>query len=218
MKQTSSVMPLILQQALRSARTREVPSGQIILYEGDTPQEVYILKSGIIKIYDIDDQGNEKILHLVKSPAVIPFAFFSELHDPLRWFYASLTDCEIYILTAKEFLAKVHKNGELSQLLTNNFSDDVHELLVRLTSLSKTNAQDKVVAVLWFLATHHANERRSGWWRVDFAVNHQLIADMCGITRESTSLVMKDLLDKKIIRAPKLATLEINTLRLNGLN
>ena len=97
-------------------------------------------------------------------------------------------------------------------------ADDVHELLVRLTSLSKTNAQDKVVAVLWFLATHHASERRAGWWRVEFAVNHQLIADMCGITRESTSLVMKDLLDKKIIRAPKLATLEINTLRLNGLN
>lgn len=218
MKQTSSIMPLILQQALRSARTREVPSGQIILYEGDIPQEVYVLKSGIIKIYDIDDQGNEKILHLVKSPAIIPFAFFSELHNPLRWFYASLTDCEVYILPGKEFLEKVHKNGDLFQILTNNFSDDVHELLVRLTSLSKTNAQDKVVAVLWFLATHHASERRAGWWRVEFAVNHQLIADMCGITRESTSLVMKDLLDKKIIRAPKLATLEINTLRLNGLN
>lgn len=210
-------MPPVLKQALRSARVREVPNGQIILYEGDLSQEVYVLKSGIVKIYDIDDQGNEKILHLVKPPAVIPLAFFSDMRDPLRWFYASLTDCEIYILPAKEFLAKAHKNGDLAQALTNNFSDDVHELLVRLTSLSKTNAQDKVIAVLWFLATHHASERRAGWWRVEFTVNHQLIADMCGITRESTSLVMKDLLDRKIIRAPKLATLEINTSRLNGI-
>jgi len=192
-----------------------VPSGQIILYEGDTPQEVFILKSGIVKLYDIDDQGSEKILHLVKPPAVIPFAFFSGMHDPLHWFYTTLTDCELYVVPATELKDMTHADSNLAEILTNHFSDDVHELLVRLNSLSKTNTQDKVIAVLRFLMARHATERRAGWWRVNFPINHQLIADLCGITRESTSIVMKEFLDKKITRVPKLATLEINRKRLD---
>lgn len=191
-----------------------MPSGQIILYEGDTPQEVFILKSGIVKLYDIDDQGSEKILHLVKPPAVIPFAFFSGMHDPLHWFYTTLTDCELYVVPATELKDMTHANSNLAEILTNHFSDDVHELLVRLNSLSKTNTQDKVIAVLRFLMARHTTERRAGWWRVNFPINHQLIADLCGITRESTSIVMKEFLDKKITRVPKLATLEINRKRL----
>lgn len=217
MKQISDTMPFLLQHALRSARLKHVPSGQIILYEGDTPQDVFILKSGILKLYDVDDQGNEKILHIVKSPAVVPFAFFSGMRDPLRWFYMTLTSCELYTLPFSELQSMTRADSHLAELLTNHFSDEVHELLVRLNSLSKTNTQDKVIAVLWFLLERHSTERRAAWWRVEFSINHQFIADLCGITRESTSIVMKELLDKKVIRVPKQATLEINRERLHAL-
>jgi CRP/FNR family transcriptional regulator len=216
MEQASSSIPSLLQDALRSARTRQVPSGQIILYEGDTPQEVFILKSGIVKLYDIDDQGSEKILHLVKPPAVIPFAFFSGMHDPLHWFYTTLTDCELYVVSASDLKEMTRADSRLAEILTNHFSDDVHELLVRLNSLSKTNIQDKVMAVLRFLMVRHATLRRADWCRVTFPINHQLIANLCGITRESTSIVMKELADKKVIRTPKMATLEINKKRLDA--
>lgn len=218
MRQAPDTIPLLLQHELRSARVKQVPGGQIILYEGDSPQDVFILKSGVVKLYDIDDQGNEKILHLVKPPAVIPFAFFSGMHTPLRWFYMALTDCELYTLPFTELHAMTSANANLADLLTNQFSDDVHELLVRLNSLSKTNAQNKVIAVLWFLLERHSIERRAAWWRVEFPINHQFIADLCGITRESTSIVMKELQDKKIIRIPKQATLEINKERLDTLD
>jgi CRP-like cAMP-binding protein len=216
MRQASDTIPLLLQHALRSARVKQVPSGQIILYEGDTPQDVFILKEGVVKLYDIDDQGSEKILQNVKQPAVIPFAFFSGMHAPLRWFYMTLTDCELYTLPFTELQTITRADSNLAELLTNHFSDDVHELLVRLNSLSKTNTQDKVMAVLWFLMERHSVERRAAWWRIDFPINHQLIADLCGITRESTSIVMKDFQDRKIIRVPKQATLEINRERLSA--
>lgn len=79
-----------LMKLLAGARTKHVPSGQIIFYADDMPLEVYIVKNGVVKVYDIDDEGNEKILHLVKPPALIPFAFFSGMHNPLRWFIRRL--------------------------------------------------------------------------------------------------------------------------------
>lgn len=184
------------------------------MYADDLPQDVYILKSGIVKLYDIDDEGNEKILHLVSSPAVIPFSFFSGMTDPLRWFYGAVTDCELYTLPFSELSERTRTNSELSEILTHAFSSDVHELLVRLSSLGKTNTQDKVVAALKFLVACHSTERRAEWRRVTFPVNHQLIADLCGITRESTAIVMKELADKKIIRNPKITILEIHKKRL----
>jgi len=216
MTQDRTDVPLVLQRALRDARVKQVPAGQILFYEDDLPQEVYILKEGIVKIYDIDDQGNEKVLHLVKSPAVIPFAFFSGMHDPLRWFYTTLTSCELAVFSAEELGKMATSDSALGEVLTNAFSSDVHELLVRLSSLGKSSAREKVMSALRFLMVVHSTERRAGWWRVNFPVSHQLISDICGITRETAALTMKELQNENVIRNPKLTILEISRKRLLG--
>lgn len=203
-------MPLLLRKAVQNARLRHIPRGQILFYEGDVLSEVLMLKEGVVKIYDIDEQGNEKILHIVKPPTLIPYAFFSGLRQPLRWFYTALRDCDLYVMSAPELYDAASRDGRLAMQLTKGFSNDVHELLIRLGSLSKTNARDKLHAALRFLIEQHAMKRRSGWWRVEFAVSHQLLADLCGITRESTAVVMKEFQNEKIIRNPRLTVLEIN--------
>lgn len=205
-----SGLPLIIDNALRGARLKSVPSGQILFYENDLPQEVLVVKSGIVKIYDIDEDGNEKILHLVKPPAVVPFSYFSGMKDPLRWLYATLTDCELYTIPYKDFKNLTVKNRHLADMLDSGFSNDVHELLVRLSSLGRTNSHDKVVAALKFLVALHSEKVRGQWWQVTFPVSHQLIADLCGITREGTTLAMKDLSDNGVVRSPKQTVLEIN--------
>lgn len=203
-----------LEKITTGRHAKHIPGGQILLYEGDKPSEVFIVTNGVIKVYDIDEQGNEKVLHLVKAPALIPFAFFSGIHDPLKWFYVTLTDCDVYAVSATEVRDMMRKDWRLAEALTIEFSEDVHELLVRLSSMGKSNARDKVVAALKFLMVRHATERHSGWWRVNFSVNHQLIADICGITRESTALVMKDLQTDGVIRNPRITILEIHKERL----
>jgi CRP-like cAMP-binding protein len=104
----------------------------------------------------------------------------------------------------------IQENPELAQTLMNGFSREVHELLVHLSSLGKTNTKGKLIAALKFLQVCHASQRRTGWWRINFSVNHQLLADLSGITRESAAMVMKDLQTKKVVRHPRLTILEIN--------
>jgi len=207
-------LPEVLQKQIKLSRIKEIPKGQIIFYEGDSPIEVFIIKEGVVKIYNIDDNGNEKILHLVSSPAVIPFTFFTGNNKPTQWFYSALTDCDLYLLPREQLQSIEKNNPEVPVFLMNWFSKEVHELLARLDSLGKTNVSDKLKAALKFLAVRHSKQRRSGWSRVLFPVNHQLLADMIGMTRESTTTAMKELADKKIIRNPKLTILEIDTKKL----
>lgn len=203
-----------LAEILKTSRVKHFPKNQIILYEGDVPESVYIIKTGVVKMYDLDDQGNEKILHIMKSPALIPFMFFTIEAVPLKWYYTALTDCDMYVLSREDLLDKVRENGLLAAQLMSWFSREVHELLVRLSSLGKTNARDKITAALRFFAVEHCVTRRSGWMRVNFPVNHQLIADMTGITRESATAALKDLRENKIIRNPRVTILELNPKKL----
>lgn len=209
-------MPEVLGRALQNARCKHILKNQVLLYEGDVPFDVMVIKSGIVKVHDIDDQGNEKVLHLLKSPAVFPFAFFTGSDVATRWYYTALTDCEIYSMPQAELRGQFAENPELAQYLMSWFSREVHEILTRLSSLSKTLARDKIAAALKFLALWHSVERRSGWRRVTFPVSHQLLADMTGITRESATLTMKEFQEEHAIRTPRATILEINQAKLTG--
>jgi CRP-like cAMP-binding protein len=199
-----------LAKTIDGVRTKHYPKGQIMLYQGDTPQEVYVLKEGVIKIYDIDEQGNEKVLHLLKPYSIAPFASFSGNGATIQWFYSALTDCKVCVVPIEDFNKQMKADNDLALYLMNWFSSEVHELLVRLSSLGKTNARDKVVAALKFLSTLHATQRRSGWSRVAFPVSHQLIADLTGVTRESAATIMRELSSEEIVRNPRQTILEIN--------
>lgn len=207
-------MPHSLQSLIDEAHTKQIPKGQILFYAEDKPLEVLIVKDGIVKLHSIDDNGNEKILHLVGKGAVVPLAFFSGHNVATHWFYTTLTDCEMYTLPQEKLYESMREHSEIALYLMNWFSHEVHELLVRLDSLGKTNVQDKLKAMFWFLSVRYGVKKRGGWCRVDFPVNHQLLADMIGMTRESTAMAMKEFADEKIIRNPRLSVLEIHTERL----
>ncbi len=203
-------LPAVLEDITKEVRLKHYPKGQIIFYQGDTPDDVAILSDGYVKVYDIDDQGNEKILHIVNIGALVPFSFFSGGHRSIQWFYSALTDCDVYIISMKRLEQEFKNNNELAFFMMNWFSLEVHELLIRLSSLGKSNAKMKVCAALTFLMTHNAKSRPSGWRRVNFPVNHQLLADMTGVTRESVATIMKDLTNRKYVRNPRQTILEIN--------
>ncbi len=180
-------LPPYLISVIKTARSKHIAKGQVLFYQGDVTANVFVIKSGIVKIYDIDDQGNEKILHLVERPAIIPFAFFSGASIPTRWFYSALTDCELYEIPRLQLLDELHANSALALYLMNWFSSEMHNVLSRVSSLGKAPVKDKLLAVLRYLQENHSDARRGGWWRVSFPVTHQALADLVGNTRESVT-------------------------------
>lgn len=203
-------MPPQLECVIQEARVRRVPRNQFILYQGDVPTDVYILSKGVVKIYDIDDQGNEKILHLLKPAAIAPLAFFSGPNHATQWFYTTLVDCELYVLPFDQLGACMRENNELTMYLMNWFSLEVHELLLRLSSLQKSSVRDKVMAALKFLYTQHAHPLHGSWRRVNFPVSHQMLGAMTGVTRESVTMCLGTLEEEGVVRTEQFVTLDIH--------
>src|SRR5579884_1631255 len=160
-----------LKQATKDAQIKNYPRGQILLYKNDKPVDIMVVRKGIVKIFDTDENDNEKILHLIKPLGVIPLAFFSGGKEKIHWCYSALTECEVSVIPYEDFYKLLDDNCDFALQLMNWFSVEVHELLVRLSSLGKTNAEDKIKAALKFLAVNHSKKKKDSWVQVDFSVN-----------------------------------------------
>ena len=203
-------MQRIMRMITNKSPIRIVPLDQTLLYAGEVPVEVYILKEGIVKMYDVDGQGNEKILHLLRPNAVVPLAFFSGPDHATHWYYTTLTDCEMYILPIEVLTGYIRRDSEMAIYLMNWFSLEVHELLARLSSLELTNTRGKVMAVLKMLAARYARPANGAWRRVTFPVSHKLLASMIGVSREGVTLALGELEREGLVRTREFVTLDIS--------
>lgn len=88
--------------------------GEFIIKEGQIPSNFYILKSGVIRSYVVDQKGKEHIRTLY-VPITTSGALSALIKKaPANATYECLTDCEILVGNYFEFLALTHKNHELS--------------------------------------------------------------------------------------------------------
>jgi CRP/FNR family cyclic AMP-dependent transcriptional regulator len=206
-----------LDPLLVNAKVRHYPKGQIILYEGENPTDAFVVKEGAVKIYDIDEDGNEKILHIIRANGLFPIIFLFGTAGQTNTFYTTVTDSELYVFSRADFDARLASDPTLVLYCLRWFADEVQEMLRRMSSLEKTSTRAKLMATLAYLSRQHTDPAKGSWKRVQFPVSHQLLADMIGVTRESTTMVMKDMQKEKIVRVPKLGVLDINPLLVDNL-
>ena len=95
----------------------KLPEGQIILYQGDSPPYMFLLKHGEIKVYDIDEQGNEKVLYIIRPGSIFPFAGYLGRRAEVMWFYAALTEVEAYAISYENLDAGLRQDPELARYL-----------------------------------------------------------------------------------------------------
>lgn len=163
-------------------------------------------------MHDIDNEGNRKILYIFGPPSLFPMVSFIGNDVQSSWFYTSLTDVTAYMISYDTFKEKLQEsdgyhvyNGLLKQSLK-----EVHELLLHITDHVKTDSIEKITSILLFLLEHHTRSTSRAWRLVNFPVSHQLLADMTGLTRETVTLTMKELIKKKFARYPVKGRLELN--------
>jgi CRP-like cAMP-binding protein len=206
----------VIAPMLKEARLRIYEKGQNILYPDDVTAHLFVIKRGAVTMYDIDDQGMQKVLHIFGPPALFPMVSFSAPAATVSWFYSALTRTEVYLLPYLELKERL-ENAEGTaayNLLLRQLLCEVHELVVRINSGTRTNSLGKLVAALKFLAVHHSRSQPTGWARVVFPVSHQLLADMTGLARETVTISMKQLQQYKAVRNGSGSRLEVHNERL----
>jgi CRP-like cAMP-binding protein len=198
------------------ANTRHYDRNQIICYDGDKPQHIFFIIKGHIRYYDIDERGNDNILHINGPKNIFPMLYAFDVADQVNGFYAAIDKVEVLSVALDDFHKVMRTNIDFSNTLVRWFLGEIEQLAYRINSFEKTDARIKIMYALKYLATHYGHSDQE-WQKLDFPITQQFIADFTGMARETASSAMHQLEKDKVIKRGKLRTLEVRQEALDSL-
>ena len=195
-----------------SATARTYDAGQIMLYEGDQPNHVMFVKRGAIKFFDTDAEGNEKILHIGGEGSIAPLFYSFEDKKAVDAFYGALCKTEVLLVPLVDFRKKLRDSADYTYSVLRWYAEEMDHIVLRLKSLEKSSAKQKVLQALYYLSDQHATKEASkGPWRsISFPVTQQILANLTGLTRETVNIILNDPECLAYVRSNSRQKFEIN--------
>lgn len=180
----------------------------------------FFIKSGIVKIYNITNTGEEKIVGYESGSGLLPVEWVFGRTPVTLYYYDTFTDCEVYRITKDEVLAAVSRDHTLAlALLDHSFSMYIGAT-IHLHALAQSKARNKLLNIFQYLVLRFGKATDKNHSKIDLRLTHQEIANLIGTTRETTSSEIGKLTKEGVIEVKDLKYV-VNTdkaLRLMGEN
>lgn len=204
------------QKFLNRFRIKHFKKGEIILYQGDIPPSAYVVKSGVIKTYNLTRQGEEKPIGFDVRHESLPLAWvFGKVHRA-QYYYEAFSSCEIYCVPSLEYSQFLASNPSALLYAFQRLIERTLGYQMRVNALEQSKAACKVVNTMHYLALRFGEEVKKNTVKLRVAFTQQDIANLTGLTRETTGLELKKLEHQHIITCKRRHYI-IHTDKLDGL-
>lgn len=189
----STLTPEEIRQVEKLFRKKSFEKEQIVLYEEDTSNYMYLIYSGKVRVVKMNEEGKEQIITIHKKND-----FFGEM---------SLLDGKTapatIIAHEESVIGLLHKDDFEEHLLRNEgIRRKIIELLcsrlrdswemIKILSFNAENAQDRVTSLLDRLGELYGVSDDRGVI-IDVKMTHQQMASYASVTRETMSRVLRTL-------------------------
>lgn len=192
-----------IESLFRNVRQKTFPKNQIICYQGDALTAIHLIKSGYVKAYTILDSGDTRTMFILGPGDIFPIAFsltldWNSFH--IRYFYQSLTDTELALVDHNEFKRLVESEPKMSNVYMSYMSASNQAIMNQLEAMKHKTAKDKIVLLLPYLVDKLGQQISPKTYKLQIKLSHQEIADLSGITRETTTALLKELESEGLIK------------------
>lgn len=179
--------------------TRAYAKGAVILHQDDVPPCAYVVKSGVIKIYDISALGDERLVLFDQAREFFPIAWIVGQRETSQFFYEAYTDVVVYKVPRDDIVAFLKKHPDSLYDVYVDFIERYVAFQARILGLEQTKASDKVLFNLDFLTSRFGKKINDSQTDLSLPLTQQDLANYVGLTRETTSIELKKLERKGVI-------------------
>lgn len=179
--------------------TRRYPKKHTVIFQGEKPQSVYIIKSGIVKAYGITSDGDQRTVTILGAGDVFPTSWVFGKSDSSIYYYETLSDCLILSIAREDYMEALTNYPELKEQMFQTFVFHYIATTMHVYALEHSHAQDKLIYILQYLTTRFGEHQSDGKVRIVLRLSHQDIAEMVGITRETAAVELHKLRRKGYI-------------------
>lgn len=184
--------------------TRTFKKGEIIIFQGEAPRSAFVVKSGIIKAYNLSVNGDEKPVAFYNSYKSFPGSWiYGKVPSAIYYYEAFTPEVTLYIVNREEYVEFIRSDAEL---LYNELQNYVIKQLghsMRLNALQHSRASDKLVYTLHYLALSHGRTISPQLVEITLDLTHQDFANLTGLTRETAATELNKLKHQGVINYSK---------------
>lgn len=185
---------------LHSFPTKNYRRGEIILFGDDQPINIHFIVEGYVKVYSIDNGGNEKLITFDRENEFFPigWAFFKD--DASPYYYEAYTDCQICLIPREQHQRFLQENPEAIEPMFDYFITRYMDLSGRVNSLVQAKAALKLGYTLQFLMRRFGEHQASTWVIKHPPLPQQALAGFTGLTRETVNLELQKMKRAGVLR------------------
>ncbi|MGG2198053.1 MULTISPECIES: Crp/Fnr family transcriptional regulator [Paenibacillus] len=180
---------------------RKYKKGTILFFEGDAGEEFFLIQSGVVKVYRIDN-AKEIILSLFRGGD-----FFGEMSLIQKGLQRSATaetmdNCSIYTLVRSEFYHFMERTPKLCLRLLEVTMERLRKTNEQIYDLTFLDVRSRIIKTIFRLSEQYGQPKTNGTF-INMKLTHQQLANMVGTVRESVTKVLQELQEDHIITIDK---------------
>ena len=169
-----------------SGPVRKYGKGNVVYFQGEAPRQAFLVKDGTVRVYAIDDEGEEYIVGFHTEGDIFPLDWLHNHATSTTFYYEALTPCELAPIEKANF--ELHRTAPpVEQYMLACFLYDSSSGLIRNLALQQPRARDKIIYFFYYLAIRHGKELSNGLYSLGIPLTHQTIANCLGLTRETVA-------------------------------
>ena len=177
--------------------TRSYKKSNIILFEEDPGDSLFIIKEGKVKITRLSEEGKEVILSILGEGE-----FFGEMSlldgESRSANVIALSDCEVFILKRDNFLNILKSSPQIAITLLEELAHRIRMSDQQIEYLSLADAENRVAMTILRIA-EEAGTFKMGKVTIEELPMQQDMANMSGTSRETISRMLSDFTEKGYI-------------------
>lgn len=173
-----------------SASRRLLTKADNLFHQGDAPERLHMVASGTVKLWQVNSQGNQHTLGLMRKGAILGCAAVVN-GFPYPATATAEEDSEILSWSAASFHAMMETHPDLTTAMLHLISDRAREFVFRLGDSTAKSAEQRVAAVLVRLARQNGTKCASGV-EVRFTATLQDLSQMSGVAYFTVSRILSE--------------------------
>lgn len=180
--------------------------GEHLCYQGQSSENLYILRAGLLKSYFLKPNGDEYIMGFYLPPDLFGFEGIDPLLANITLTITAMTPANICIIPIEKLSEMTQQSPILQTQLMRMVSRRIHQDNV---ALLRTTAKQRVATFLLQLAARYEQLQLSSL-SIHLHMTHQDIANYLRITSHTISRIFHEWHNKKIIALEKHAIRLLN--------
>ncbi len=180
-------------------QVRLFKKGSTLLFQGEVPRKSYVVLSGFVRAYSINSSGEELVVAFFCKGDILPLPWLFNTTSNTLFYYDAIGDVRVLAVSKEDFHTVLRSKAEYMQAMLEFQNKQYTSLLLRITGLEQSRAIEKIAFTFYYLMFRYGIEKKPDCYFVDMKLSQAMVANLVGLTRESTTRNIGQLKRKGVI-------------------